>query len=124
MTSDRKLASFQQWALAVLGLLSATSDDQTSYLQESGTGTDELLLQFDDVLHVAQSRVADGSLKHEEFDLLLKVSGSVDAVNSESDLIWDESALKEAYAWKKLRIRAGEVKMDLERSWNLNSEDC
>ncbi|GAA3506588.1 hypothetical protein GCM10019016_137030 [Streptomyces prasinosporus] len=121
MTSDRKLADFQQWTLTVLGLLSATSDRQVAYLQESGVGTDELLLQFDDVLHVARARLADSSLEQKDFFLLSKVGARVESVNARPDPIWDEVALKEAAEWRDLRIEARVAKEILERSWNSDS---
>lgn len=118
MTNDQKLAHFQQWTLAVLGLLSAASDRQAAYLHESGVGTDELLLQFDDVLNVARARVADGSLKQEDILLLLKVGERVDSVNAGPDSIWDEAALGLAPEWQELRIAAGAAKVSFERAWN------
>jgi hypothetical protein len=37
-------------------------------------GPDEVLLQFDDVLHVARARVADGSLSDGDYLLLQAVN--------------------------------------------------
>jgi len=123
MTSERKLADFRQWALAVLGLLSATPERQAVYLQESGVGADEILLQFDDVLHVARARISDGSLKQEDYLLLQGVNERVDSVNACPDSIWADAALEEAAEWRELQIVAGAVKLSLERSWNLRAGD-
>lgn len=121
MTSDRELTGFRQWTLDVLGLLGATADRQSAYVRHSGVGTDELLLQFDDVLHVARARVADGSLDPEKFALLEKVDEKVAYVNSGPSSIWSESALETAAEWRELRIAAGTAKKRLESSWELNS---
>lgn len=123
MIDDQKIEDFRRWALAVLGLLSATSDRQVSYLRQSNVGADELLLQFDDVLYVARARVADGSLEGEDFLLLLKVNKRVDSVNSGPDSIWTNEALEVAVEWRELRITAGAVEASLEKSWNLASGD-
>lgn len=121
MTGERKLADFRRWTLAVLDLLSAEPDRQAAYLQASGVGVDEILLQFDDVLHVARARVGDRSLSHEEYLLLQSVNGLADAVSAGPESIWTELALEEAVEWRELRAAARAAKASLERSW---SQDC
>lgn len=123
MTGDRRLADFRRWTLTVLGLLSAPPDRQTAYVREAGVGTDELLLQFDDVLHTARARAADGSLRQEDLLLLLEVDERVDAVNAGPDSIWDEAALGTSTEWRELRVTAGVVKAAFEKSWSLDSGD-
>ncbi|MFJ7904770.1 hypothetical protein ACIQ6V_30550 [Streptomyces sp. NPDC096198] len=123
MTDDRKLAGFHQWSLAVLDLLSATADRQVAYLRGSAVGADELLLQFDDVLHVARARAADGSLAHEDLQLLLEVGDKVERVNAGPDSIWSEDALSAAVEWEDLRVTAGGARTTLEGSWTLGPAD-
>ncbi|GAA3973615.1 hypothetical protein GCM10022232_00920 [Streptomyces plumbiresistens] len=118
MTGDRKLADFRRWTLAVLGLLSAGPERQVEYLRVSGVGPDEVLLQFDDVLHVARARVADGSLNDEDYLLLQAVNESVNSVNAGPEAIWTEGALKEAAEWEDVRAASRVAKSGLEQSWS------
>lgn len=123
MTTDQKLADFRQWTLSVLDLLGADSDRQAAYLQDSGVEADEILLQFDDVLHVARVRVGDGSLRREDYLLLQPVSERAEAVNAGSESIWAAGALEEAVEWRKLRVAARVAKSNLESSWSRNFGD-
>ncbi|MFF9634368.1 hypothetical protein ACF1D2_07235 [Streptomyces bacillaris] len=118
MTGEQQLAAFRQWALTVLDLLGAEADRQAAYLQASKVGADEILLQFDDVLHVARARVGDRSLSREEYHLLQSVSEYADSVNAGSELIWAEAALGEAVEWRELRAAAKAAKASLESSWS------
>ncbi|MYR25468.1 MULTISPECIES: hypothetical protein [unclassified Streptomyces] len=122
MTGERKLADFRWWTLGVLGLLSAEPDRQAEYLQASGVGADEILLQFDDVLHVARARVGDRSLSHEEYILLQSINGHVDAVSAAPESIWTVAALEERVEWRELRAAARAVKASLERYWSQDSD--
>ncbi|MEV7087623.1 hypothetical protein AB0O07_17260 [Streptomyces sp. NPDC093085] len=123
MTDDRKLADFRRWTLAVLGLLSAGPEKQVEYLRASGVGPDEVLLQFDDVLHVARARVADGSLNDEDYLLLQEVNESVNSVSAGPEVIWTEGALKEAAAWEEVRAASRAAKSGLEQSWSQDAGD-
>lgn len=123
MTTDQKLADFRQWTLSVLDLLGADSDRQAAYLQDSGVEADEILLQFDDVLHVARARVDDGSLRREDYLLLQPVSERAEAVNAGSESIWAAGALEEAVEWRELRVAARVAKSNLESSWSRNFGD-
>lgn len=123
MTSDQKLADFRQWTLAVLDLLSAESDRQAAYLQASGVGADEILLQFDDVLHVARARVSDGSLRREDYLLLQPVNERADSVSAGPESIWAADALEEALEWRELRAAARAAKSSLESSWSQDFGD-
>lgn len=123
MTSERKLADFRQWVLAVLDLLGADPDRQAAYLQASRVEADEILLQFDDVLHVARARVGDGSLKREDLHLIESVNESVDAVSEGPESIWAAAGLEEAAEWRELRAAARAVRTGLERSWSQDSGD-
>lgn len=123
MTTDQKLADFRQWTLSVLDLLGADSDRQAAYLQDSGVEADEILLQFDDVLHVARARVGDGSLRREDYLLLQPVSERAEAVNAGSESIWAAGALEEAVEWRELRVAARVAKSNLESSWSRNFGD-
>ncbi|WP_432043097.1 hypothetical protein [Streptomyces cadmiisoli] len=117
MTSERQLAEFRGWALAVLDLLGAHPDRQVAFLQASKVDSDEILLQFDDLVHVAHARVRDGSLNHEDFRLIKAVDESVSAVSEGPELIWAVAALEEATEWRELRTAARMAKSSLERSW-------
>ncbi|MEU1296351.1 hypothetical protein ABZ439_28475 [Streptomyces sp. NPDC005840] len=123
MTGERKLTDFRRWTLTVLGLLSAEPDRQAAYLQASGVGADEILLQFDDVLHVARARVGDHSLSHEEYLLLQSVDERADSVSAGPESIWAEIALEEAAEWRELRAAARAAKSSLERSWSQDFDD-
>lgn len=121
MTIGQNLADFRQWTLAVLDLLGAESDRQAAYLQASGVESDEILLQFDDVLHVARARVGDGSLRREDYLLLQPVDERAEAVSAGPESIWAAGALEEALEWRELRAAARVAKSSLESSW---SQDC
>ncbi|MFE3428269.1 hypothetical protein [Streptomyces sp. NPDC059171] len=123
MTGEQQLAAFRQWALTVLDLLGAEADRQAAYLQASKVGADEILLQFDDLLHVARARVGDLSLSHEEYILLQSVDGRADSVSAGSESIWTEIALEEAVEWRELRAAARVAKTSLERSWSQDIDD-
>ncbi|NBM15776.1 hypothetical protein [Streptomyces sp. GC420] len=123
MTDDRKLTDFRRWAISVLDLLSAEPERQLQYLQTSGVGADEMLLQFDDLLHVARARVADGSLSGEDYRLLQAVGESVNSVSEGPEEIWTESALEEAVEWEELRVASAAAKSDLELSWDRGVSD-
>lgn len=123
MTQDRGITEYRQWALNVLGLLAAAPEHQIAYLRESNVDSDEILLEFDDLLHVARARVADGSLGQEDIGPLLRVNEKVDSVNSGPDSIWSDSALEAAAQWRELRTAAEEAKAYIERSWHLDSGD-
>ncbi|MEU3520943.1 hypothetical protein ABZ770_37760 [Streptomyces sp. NPDC006654] len=123
MTDDRKLAEFRRWVLTVLGLLSAEPERQVEYLRASGVGPDEVLLQFDDVLHVARARVADGSLSDEDYLLLQEVNGSINSASASPEDIWTDDAFKEAAAWKDVRAASRVAKSGLEESWSLKVGD-
>ncbi|MGI5262307.1 hypothetical protein [Streptomyces angustmyceticus] len=118
MTEDMKLEKFRSWVLDVLELISADPGRQVDYLHESRIGSDEILLQFDDVLHVAHARLRDGSMDQDDLHLLQEVDERVDALNSEPASIWTEAALGEAAAWQELRIAAGRAKSELKKSWH------
>ncbi|MGV9907371.1 hypothetical protein ACWDU8_33650 [Streptomyces sp. NPDC003388] len=123
MTGDRKLTDFRRWALAVLDLLSAGPERQVEYLRASGVGPDEVLLQFDDVLHVAHARLADGSLNDKDYFLLQTVNESVNSVSAGPEDIWAEDALEEAAEWEEVRAASRLAKSGLERSWSQESGD-
>jgi hypothetical protein len=123
MTAERKLPDFRQWTLAVLGLLSAEPEKQVAYLRESRVESDEILLQFDDVLHVARARVADGSLSHEDYLLLQAVNDSADSISAGSESIWTRGALEEAPEWEEVRAASRVAKSSLERSWSQDFGD-
>ncbi|WP_018571666.1 hypothetical protein [Streptomyces sp. PsTaAH-124] len=123
MTGDRKLTDFRRWTLAVLGLLSAGPERQVEYLRASGVGPDEVLLQFDDVLHVARARVADGSLNDEDYLLLQSVNESVNSVSAGPEEIWTEGALKEAAEWEEVRAASRVAKSGLDQSWSQEAGD-
>ncbi|MFI5478041.1 hypothetical protein ACIBAB_02870 [Streptomyces rubiginosohelvolus] len=118
MTGEQQLAAFRQWALTVLDLLGAEADRQAAYLQASQVGAEEILLQFDDVLHVARARVGDRSLSHQEYRLLQSVGEYADSVNAGSELMWADAALGEAVEWRELRAAAKAAKASLESSWS------
>jgi len=123
MTSDRSLADFRRWTLAVLGLLGAEPGRQVEYLQASEVEADEILLQFDDLLHVARARVADGSLKNEDYLLIKSTNERADALNARPDSIWAAAALNEAAEWRDLRVAARIAKLSLEQSWSQDFDD-
>ncbi|WP_280886283.1 hypothetical protein [Streptomyces sp. LBL] len=79
---------------------------------------DEILLQFDEVLHVARARVADGSLKREDYILLQSINGSADSISVGPDSVWTGSALGEAAEWEEIRAVSRVAKSSLERSWS------
>ncbi|MFF8581733.1 hypothetical protein ACF05R_23770 [Streptomyces albidoflavus] len=123
MTGDRKLTDFRRWAISVLDLLSAEPERQLRYLQTSGVGADEMLLQFDDLLHVARARVADGSLNGEDYRLLQAVGEIVNSVSESPEGIWAEGALEEAIEWEELRVASATAKSDLGLSWGREFSD-
>lgn len=118
MTGDRKLADFRRWALDTLGLLSADPEKQVEYLRSSGVEAEEILLQFDDVMHVARARVADGSLNHEDYLLLQAVNESANSVSAGPESIWTEGALEEASEWEAVRTSSRLAKAGLGQSWS------
>lgn len=118
MTGDRKLVDFRRWTLATLTLLSAEPERQVEYLRASGVEAEEVLLQFDDVVHVARARVADGSLSNEEYLLLQAVNEGASSVNAGPDSIWTEGALEEAAEWEEVRAASRVAKSSLEQSWD------
>ncbi|MEU1853607.1 hypothetical protein ABZ499_31180 [Streptomyces sp. NPDC019990] len=101
-----------------MDLLSAEPNRQAAYLQAAGVGAEEILLQLDDVLHVARARVGDRSLSHEEYLLLQSVNGRANSVSEGAEPIWTEVALEEAVEWRELRAAARVAKAALERSWS------
>ncbi|MER5966242.1 hypothetical protein [Streptomyces sp. NPDC002057] len=121
MTSERKLTDFRQWVLGVLDLLGADPGRQTAYLQESGVEADEILLQFDDVLHVARARACDGSLRREDLLLIESVHESVDAVSEGPESIWAASGIEESAQWSELRTAARAARTGLDRHWDQDS---
>lgn len=50
MKEGSRVEKFRQWALEVLALLSADASVQADHLRSVGVDSDELLLQFDDLL--------------------------------------------------------------------------
>lgn len=77
MTGSRGLEDFRGWVSSVLELPSSDPDLQVGYLRTSGVAADEMLLQFDDVLHVAHARLNDGTMSQEELLLLQDVEARV-----------------------------------------------
>lgn len=123
MTGERNLADFQDWALAVLGLLGAEASHQVKYLRMSGVEADEIVLQLDDLLHVARARMADGSLKNEDYLAIQAVNERADVLNSMTGSIWAAAALGEAPEWRDLRAAAQAARLSLERSWSQDSSN-
>ncbi|MFD5570286.1 hypothetical protein [Streptomyces cadmiisoli] len=123
MTIERGLANFRQWALSVVDLLGADPDRQTAFMQESRVGADEILLQFDDLLHVASARADDGSLKHEDHLLIKSIKEGTAAVSNGPDSIWTVEAIEESAEWRDLRVVARVAKARLERSWAQESDE-
>jgi hypothetical protein len=117
MTGDQPLKDFQIWASSVLELLSADAASQIEYLDRSGVGPDELLLQLDDVVHVALAKMAAGSLSQEDCSTLKSVQDSSRSFDSASDFTWTIDALRDAPEWKKLRQVSRIAKEFLEKSW-------
>lgn len=106
-----------------MGLLGAEPGRQVEYLQASEVEADEILLQFDDLLHVAHARVADGSLKNEDYLLIRSTNERADALNARPDSIWTAAALNEATEWRDLRVTARIAKLSLEQSWSQDFDD-
>lgn len=123
MTGDQKLADFRRWTLATLSLLSEEPERQVEYLRASGVEAEEVLLQFDDVLHVARARAADGSLSDEDYVQLQAVNRSANFLNAGPGPIWTEGALKKAAEWEEVRSASRVAKSSLEQSWNQDSGD-
>ncbi|MGW7487561.1 hypothetical protein [Streptomyces sp. NPDC054786] len=122
MSAEEGMARFQRWTLSALELLSATPDRQSAYARESNVDLDEIVLQFDDVLHVARARVSDGSLNEAHYLALLEVNERVDSVLEMPDPIWTSTALENSAEWRELRISAGAAKAKLEKAWRLTTE--
>jgi hypothetical protein len=118
MSSEKKLADFRQWVIAVLNLLGEEPVRQSEYLHRSGVGVEEILLQFDDVFQVSRARLDDGSLTQEEYALLQEVNTRADVVNSSPKSIWTEAALRSVAEWNDLRAAARAAKSELEGFWN------
>ncbi|WP_157868645.1 hypothetical protein [Streptomyces caatingaensis] len=123
MSNERKLAEFHLWTLAVLNLLGATPGHQAQYLQETRVGADELLLQLDDVLHVARARLSDGSLTRKDYLSLLEVAEAADSLDSSPGSVYTDAALETSSEWRNLRTAANSAKASLEKTWDLNLED-
>lgn len=106
MKEGNREEKFRQWALEVLALLSADASVQADHLRSVGVDSDELLLQFDDLLSVAQARSAAGSLEEEDLRLLAPVNRCAQIISAGSDSIWSEEALRHAIEWRDLREAA------------------
>ncbi|MFD7094712.1 hypothetical protein [Streptomyces xanthophaeus] len=115
--TDSGLEGFRNWTLRVLARLAASSEIQLEYIVNLDVGSDELLLEFDDVLGAARGRESDGSLKLSEYRLLVKVDEAANSVAAMGGDIWSHESVRSSILWGDLRLTAGVVHSELASSW-------
>ncbi|MET7533300.1 hypothetical protein [Streptomyces goshikiensis] len=107
------------WTLRVLDRLGAPPEEQVAYIRRVDVGTDELLLEFDDVVFGAKAMLYDGLLSASEFEALRRVEVRAESVDAGGTGIWTDAAVAEAAEWPALRSVAGTVKSELAEAWEL-----
>lgn len=117
MSSEEGLAQFRSWVLGTLALLSADPSRQVEYLHRSGVNNDELVLQLDDLLHVARARLADGSMTAAEAELLTTLKVALDSLNEGPDSVWETAALSFAPQWSSVREAARRAESVFRQMW-------
>jgi hypothetical protein len=119
MMNHEELYPFRLWVIAVLERLGDDPDTQISYLDRLGVASDELLLEFDDVLMAARGKVHDGLISPAEYQCLEEVEHRVTSVNSAGDSIWSDSSIRQSELWADLREIAHSAKSRLSEYWGI-----
>lgn len=117
MTDDTRLDPFRKWTLEVLDLLGAPPDRQIDYVRSAGVDIDEIVLQFDDMLHVARARAADGTMTGDEYQVIARVHDFVSRLTSAEDSPWEESSLRAGTEWGEARAAAADAREILGQRW-------
>lgn len=89
-----------------LGLLAADAGDQLRYLSEIGVAgvVDELALEFDDLMTLAQSRLDQGDITEVQYEKLRELDQKLsDMSGSNNASLWTEEALRTSDEWKEVR---------------------
>ncbi|GLV91687.1 hypothetical protein Slala04_31410 [Streptomyces lavendulae subsp. lavendulae] len=113
---------FHMWTMRVLNHLGSIPESQITHIRTLDVGTDELLLEFDDVMNTAKARRFDESLSEEDFNLLQKIDSAADAVACAGAEIWSEESLRSAPEWEELRKVARFARCTLAKSWDISND--
>ncbi|MCI4081635.1 MULTISPECIES: hypothetical protein [Streptomyces] len=106
----------------MLNHLGSIPESQITHIRTLDVGTDELLLEFDDVMNTAKARRFDESLSEEDFNLLQKIDSAADAVACAGAEIWSEESLRSAPEWEELRKVARFARCTLAKSWDISND--
>jgi predicted kinase len=113
MSDLRDFSEFKRWLVnEVLFLLAKSGIEQLEWARNNGVHVDELVLQFDDALHVAAVWARKGDLKDAQFEQLRSLATAIDELSSWGD-VWTEKELTADPRWQKVRDMARRIIVNL-----------
>ncbi|MEV0353263.1 hypothetical protein AB0H88_46565 [Nonomuraea sp. NPDC050680] len=113
MTGEQE-PDFHRWIRDVLTRLSWDADRQMEHVRSLNVDVDELALEFDDALHLAQAKVQHGLLSRRALEALLPVDAKLGHMTEYGTELWTEEAVATAPAWQELRAIARQAYLDFD----------
>ncbi|TMR08212.1 hypothetical protein ETD86_48785 [Nonomuraea turkmeniaca] len=113
MTGEQE-PEFRRWIRNVLSQLSWDADRQLEHVRSLKVDVDELALEFDDALHLAQAKVHEGLLSQEAYQALLPVDAKLSHMTEHGAELWTGEAVATAPAWEELRTIARQAHLDFD----------
>ncbi|MDR8413074.1 hypothetical protein MTP10_30620 [Nonomuraea sp. 3-1Str] len=110
MTGEQE-PEFLRWIRKVLSQLSWDANRQLEHVRSLKVDVDELALEFDDALHLAQAKVHEGLLSHEALQALLPVDAKLSHMTEHGAELWTKEAVATAAAWEELRAIARQAQL-------------
>ncbi|TYB53460.1 hypothetical protein FXF51_49310 [Nonomuraea sp. PA05] len=114
MTGEQE-PEFRRWIRTVLSRLGWDAERQLEHVRSLRVDVDELALEFDDALHLAQAKTHDGLLSQEALEALLPVDAKLSRMTEHGPELWTEEAVTTALAWQELRTVARRALSDFDR---------
>ncbi|MFC5823036.1 hypothetical protein [Nonomuraea insulae] len=113
MTGEQE-PEFCRWIHNVLGQLSWDADQQLGHVRNLKVGVDELALEFDDALHLAQAKVQEGVLGQDALQTLLPVDTHLRCMTDTGTDVWTEEAVATSPEWQELRTLAKQAHLNFD----------
>ncbi|MCG8351118.1 MAG: hypothetical protein MI924_25390 [Chloroflexales bacterium] len=103
------MSDFIPLLIKTLRLLTRSADEQVCYLVNLGIkgNVDELALEYDDVMRLAQDQLDLGQITRFQYDSMQRLDQQLDEMSSsDKAYLWTEKALYDAREWSEVRKMA------------------
>lgn len=113
---DDSLNHFRAWVIDVLRLVAEPAERQIREVRALGVDVDEIVLQLDDMVHVAGAHEAAGDLSSADFALLTALLDRIEECSQVAPDFYTEDGLS-LPEWGEVRGRAALVLDALGSRW-------